>query len=165
MNIGKSVSTRAQASRRYKAHSDGMRTLKKVTNGANMKKKKEITYKVETTISYLNADSGSYEKINKELFHAYGDSPTEALLWCTIQSVDQANPILSGTCMRLARACMYLQLYKMYKELSSMFAQDLGDNLTFLSIYQGALDGIQDFTRESKLSKMDWFTILDITPK
>lgn len=165
MNIGRSGSTRARRSRRSKAHSDGVRTLKKVISGVIMKEKKETSYKVEITISYLSADSGHFEQIKNGSLWNYGDSPIEALLWSMIQMVEQVNPFSLDTYSREAKASMYLQLCRLHRELSNTYAVGTKDRITSSSIFLGVLDGLVDYTRQLRLSRMDWYTILDTTHK
>ena len=130
-----------------------------------MNEKKQILYRLKIQLTSYDAGTENYVKINEEFFDRFSSNPIEELLWFMIQKGEQVNPFLADTYSNAISDSMYLRLSGIRKELSNTSPVVIEDQELSLLIFHAAVDGLMNFMRGSKQSRMDWFTTPDTVPK
>lgn len=164
MNIGRYVCTPLRASKSLREHSP-RHTLKNPRSGENMNEKKQILYAVRITVTSYAAVMGGLEKIKSASYVRSSNSLTEALLSFMILAETQERASYVDGYMNEISDFMSLQLSELHKQLSNTLPLDIEDKELSLSIFHAAANGLMNYMKGSKQSKMDWFTTPDIVQK
>lgn len=130
-----------------------------------MNGKKPILYAVKIQVTSYAADTENLEKINEQFYEKSSTSLIEVFVPFTIQAVAAARASCADGYMNEISDFTYRQLSELRKELSNTLPLVTEDKELSLLIFQGAADGLMNFLRGSKQSRMDWFTTPDILPK
>ena len=140
-------------------------TLNNQLNGAITSGKKQTLYAVKIQLTSYDVDSEHCVKTKEEYFEKLTSNLTEGLLSFMIQKETQVNPFFADGYMNIISAFMCRQLSELHKELSSTSPVDIEDKELSLLIFHAAANGLMNYMKGSKQSKMDWFTTPDIVQR
>lgn len=157
---GKSESQPGAVSMSY-TESCRRRILNSLQNGEITKEKTGTLYLVKIQLTSYDADSENLEKTKQEYYEKLCSNLTEGLLSFMIQKETQVNPFFADTYTNIISGFMSRQLSEIHKELSNTLPVAIEDKELSLLIFHAAANGLMNYMRGSKQSRMEWFTTPD----